>query len=284
MWQWQEIQTMLRPLGRLYRPMKSFQRLTLTLTFLVGLNVSVWAQKPLKVEAGGIQIVAKQESEEFDSLRPFHQQLGTKVALMIHGEGLIAIDTNESKLSAFRDNKGTNLLVKEGFGGDGFDSFPKVNDAGTLGMVDVRGGGIPTKGAHSVQVKGSLTVSQGTQSKAVKSAKVAFKDGSKLVAGAYTFEIKKVGKPSFGDHPMEITLKIDQKLTEIRAFRFLDVNGNEVESNGTGSSSMGFNDQVTVERSFSLAKEITTGTLELDVWQDLKTKTVPIDVTVGVGF
>ena len=127
-------------------------------------------------------------------------------------------------------------------GGD----HPKINEKGTYAVVEIKGGGVPKAGSKHIQAKGSLKVSRGTQSKASKSQKVEFKKGGKLKVGNYTFEITKAGKPSYGDDPMEVNLKIDKKLTEIRGFKFLDGSGKEVKSNQSGSSSMGFNNNITV--------------------------------------
>ncbi len=54
-------------------------------SLFVGVSPSAWGQKSLKMEAGGIQIVGRQENEEFNSVRPFNQQLGTKVAIIVRG-------------------------------------------------------------------------------------------------------------------------------------------------------------------------------------------------------
>ncbi len=201
---------------------------------------------------------------------------------------MIAINTDDSKLSAFHDDKGKDLLVNEGFGGDGF-GFSKVNDEGNFGMVEIRASGVPTKGSSVVQVKGSLDVSHGTKSKAERSAELTLKPGAKLEVGAYSFEIKKVDKRTvdkrtFGVDPMEITLTIGKELTAIRAFRFFDANGEEVKVNSTGTATTKVFNKITVERSFGLSKVITSGMLELHIWQDLKTTTIPIKLSVGLGF
>lgn len=55
-------------------------------SWFAGVGLSAWGQDSLKMEAGGIQIVGRQENEEFNSVRPFNQQLGTKVAIIVRGK------------------------------------------------------------------------------------------------------------------------------------------------------------------------------------------------------
>ncbi len=237
------------------------------------------------VKACGIRIAAEGYGGD-QGLRPFNWFKGTTVALLVEAPqgGLISYDDNASELTKLVDDKGTNLLVKAGFSTPGLSGFGEVSEDGKAMIVEAVGGEVPQAGAKTIQAQGKIVAQMATKKQTHTVNDVKLAKGGKIQAGPVDLTIEEVGKPGWGDMPMQVSLKADRDLTDIAAVRFLDEQGKAIESESAGSSRMSFGDQVTVTREYRLAREVEAVTVEIDVWTDLRTVEVPFDVTTGVGL
>jgi len=224
---------------------------------------------------------------EDQNLRPFFQDVGTTVALLLTAPAdsqIIAID-DDSEVTAFADDKGTDLLKGESrFGQPGLASFPKISGDGKLALLEVTGPSVPAAGAGSLRVKGKLRYTTGSTKKTERSAKVKVAEGEKVEVGGIDFTLSKAGKPDWGDEPLAITLKATESLDRVAAVRFIDAEGNTIESSPGGSSSMRFGNKVTIERTYNLKAEADTVAVEIDLWTDMAEHAVELDHEIGLGM
>jgi hypothetical protein len=99
-------------------------------------------------------------------------------------------------------------------------------------------------------------------------------------------EIENTQEQDWGDQrSFVVTFKSSKSFDSIQKLRFLDANGKEIESQVTGSSSMGIAAQMMHMRDYSL-KEKPAGKVMVEVtyFQKSEQLQVPVDVEVGVGL
>ena len=241
------------------------------------------------MKAVGVRVVREVIGKDNDKLTPFNTfNKGTSLALLVDagGKNIIKVDTDKSKLDSFTDESGNSLLVKtSGFSQDGFGGFPKVSADGKVAMFEVSANGVPDAKSNKVIAKGSLLVQTGSTKKTVKSEPFELVKGTKVMVGDIELTIKKTGKPSYGDDAVEVEFESKNEALPLRASaKFYDAAGAELESDGRGSSRMGFMKKFTYGQTWGLKKAVTGKVvLEFEVWTDLETKTIPFEISAGVG-
>lgn len=240
---------------------------------------------PITVETCGLRVVAP-TSEGAGDLRAFNQFAGTTVALQVvrPSGGLISFDRDASRLEIFADDRGTNLLVKKGFMSPGFGAWTRISDDGRVAMLEVNGGALPSSGARQIDIKGNLVFKVATEKKTFQQKKVSLTAGTKIQAGPIAFTIKEVGKPGWGDEPVQITLEAKQEVDSLFSVRFLDDAGREIKSAAASSSRMKMFNSVVVEKSYRLAEKVDSLTIELTYWMDMQTVELPLDLSASVGL
>ena len=248
------------------------------------------APSDLAVTAQGLRIV-KPAPEGQDDLRAFSWTTGTTIALLVSAPkgGLIAFDDDASELKLFLDDKRSDLLkakpADEMFGRDaGFGMMPSISEDGKYCLVEANVVGVPTEGSTRLAVGGDLVVKMATEKKDFTAESVALKKGTKVEAGSIPMTISEAGEPDWGDAPLAITLEAKTSLDTVADIQFFDVDGKEIESETAGESSMGFGNQVTVDRTYNLGRKVDTANITITYWTDLKNVTVPFQVVVGVGL
>jgi len=259
-------------------------------TCMAGTGVRAQAPPPQPkaptVEVRGLRIVGKGHGEMMTGVRAFNWHEGSTLALLvlIPDGGIIALDSKTSKLDKFVDNKGTNLLVGESrWGQAGIESRPSITKDGKACMVELSGKSVPAKGATHILASGTLVFNCASKKKTVQHKNVALKKGTKI-ASAIPFTIDKVGKPDWGDAPLQVTLEAKQDLTNVAEIKFFDAQGKEIESRQSSSSRMRMGPLVTVKRSFTLKKKVDVATIAITYWMDMRIVKLPFNVKTSVGM
>lgn len=244
----------------------------------------------VKVEVAGLRVVGKayQEEGSEDELRAFNWTEGTNIALLVSSDekAIVSFDQDESKIVSFGDDKGTDFLkAKNRFSSRPYSfGMADFSESKMTMMTEIESPGVPAKGAMTLAVKGELKVSVASKSSLKKSAKVALKKGEKIEVGDVTLTLGKVGKPDWGDDPLEVSLKGSVDLKNFREVIFYGEDGKEIESKRGSWSSMGMFGKKTYEVSYQLKKKTSQIVLGLEVWTDLEVVTVPLDLKVGAGL
>jgi len=262
------------------------------------LAVGVARAQPPQVEVRGVRVVGEGYGGEM-SLRPFNWTKGTTLSLLVivPDGGLIGFDSDGSKLTALKDDKGTDLMkappapkargrFRAAARGGRLSPFAHLSKDGKACVVEVRTGQVPAKGATRLTAMGTLAFRRATGKKAFRQEKVALKPGTKIAAGAIPLTISKVGAPRWKRSGMvwEIALKADQDTTPIAAVRFFGGDGKEIESASAGGSRMTMMGRTEVTRNYQLARKVDAVTVEVEYWTGLKTISVPFDVTCSLGL
>jgi hypothetical protein len=178
-----------------------------------------------------------------------------------------------SIIDTVSDDKGTNLLEDASFG-----SFPEVVKDGSAGLIELKLGARPGPGASAVAAEGSLNVTTATGTRPVKAASVALVEGKTFKVGTIPIT---VGKVEASEDSISVTFNLPRAaLKTIKAMKFLDAKGGEIESDRRGSGY--FNE--TGELDYQLKTTSKTVTVSCDVWQGLKSDKLPFKVTAGLGL
>lgn len=276
-------------MGRITKPYSSAGRGTITtagiLVALLAAGPALAADPAIKVQVRGLRIVGEGYGGE-QGLQPFSSAPGVSLALLVTTSdgGLIEVDNDASKVEQLVDDKGTNLLTEPKYSMAGFSHMADVSPDGKAIMTEISGGTPPAKGASSVRAVGAIAIRTAREKKSHKAENVAVKLDEKVAAGPITFAIKSIGRPDWGDKPLRISLEANQDLGSVAGVRFLDAAGKEIEADQAGSMRMAFGDSIQETRDFDLAQKVDQVTVEVTCWTDMKTVTVPFDVTVKPGL
>ena len=234
----------------------------------------------------GLRVVPKAYDGN-DMMRAFNAFEGTSVAILVHqpNGGLITFDSENSKIESFTDDKGKDLLKSTGdFGMPAIPMSPDISEDGKAVIIEVNGGQTPTKGATSLNVKGKLIFKAAIRKKGYTHKDIEVKADAKVEAGPIEMTIGRAGKPEWGEEPLEIVLQAKKRLDEVASIRFLDSDGKEIESSVSGSMTMAFGDDVSVERGYALTKKVDKVTIEISYWTDMKDLEIPVDLTFSLGL
>ena len=105
-----------------------------------------------------------------------------------------------------------------------------------------------------------------------------------MVGGEDAFEVNNLRKPDWGDNPIQVELKSSVSYKDFKGLHFYDLKGNKIESERSGSGSMGIFGKRTYTVSFNLKKKVDKIVLAVDEWSDLEVVKVPFDFTIGAGL
>lgn len=255
--------------------MKNLCHLILACTLTTA--TAIRAESP--VEVVGVQIIQKAYGSENNKLVPFNSfKTGLEIALgfTVKDSGIIAIDEDNSVLTKFTDDKGTNLIVKE-FGRQGFGSFPRKSDDGKIGLISVTSSKLPADGATKVLATGKIAVTTASTKKAERTKVIALKKGAAFTLGKINFKISDL---DIDDDSVKLTLETSDSLEALAEVRFIGEGNTKLEADNNGSGSFGFGGKTTYSKSYSIKGKAASVILEGDIWQDAKKVEIPFDLEV----
>ena len=237
----------------------------------------VTTQADVSVELAGMKIVWKSLKKEFDGFRTYNSQKGAHVMLAVCGgnKQIIGFEKNKSKVTIF-DGSGD-------LGGK-FGIWNEASKDGKVMRIEVSTEKLPAASASTLTLSGSLELVVASKTETQTTEAKALKKGDKIkMSEGFSFEIASIGKPKWGNDPLEVILKWKRKVPELAAVRFYDKSGKLIKSSKEGSSSIGIAGKYTVTRSYKLKKKSNFLKIEMDLWIDAEKVTVPIKMDVGIG-
>src|SRR5207248_278763 len=138
----------------------------------------------------------------------FAPRVKISLAIRSPAANFIRLDPSISKLAEFTDDKGTDLAAQtKSAVAVGFAHSPKVSDDRKTCFADVVTCHMPAKDSSKLKLSGAARIWIGVNPKEDKQSGLALKDGSVLKAGKVEFTLEKVGKPTWGADPLNVTLK-----------------------------------------------------------------------------
>lgn len=240
--------------------------------------------------------------------RVFAGQPGTAVELTLRppkNRKLISLDVPASKIAAFSDDRGTDLLVPPaaptprpasvhvslGLGRKpGINTFAsRVIGDGRAALVAVESPGLPGKGATVLRVKGALAVRLGGKTEDVTLTNLELKKG-KLDVKGLDVSINAVDEQADASHApggspkcTVVTLKLNEESADtFIAANFSGANGRPVEQVQTGTSILGHAGVKTVTYRLK-AEGLQRVSITFSYWTELHTVVIPLDVVASLG-
>ncbi len=224
----------------------------------------------------GLQVVGKSLGKgRFRDAVAFESRQGVSLALAVKvepGTAILEIDDDECTVETWTDDKGTDLNIEPDWG-----SFPTYTEDMSAGIISVRSPLVPASGAQQVSMAGSLAVTTAAGTQSSRATKVTLTKGTTFKAGALAGTISEFeASDSGGSVSVRFTGPTAGAIKEVR---FLDAAGTVIESDRNGS--MTSSDEV--ELMYTLKAKAASATLEVEVWQNLKTSAVPFTISAGLG-
>ena len=236
-----------------------------------------FSQTTPTIEPAGMQIVWDSLKKEFNGFGIYNGTEGTNVTLAIKGGGksIIAFNRKQSKVSIQYGGKD--------LGGE-FGSWGKFSEDGKIMRLEAKTDQLPAGKATNLKLTGSVEIVTASKSETKSVGPQALKVGDKLTFGEdFTCEVTKLGKPTYGNDELEITFKWKHEISKLSAVRFFNKEGKEIESKSSGRSSFGSLGKMTVTKSYKLKKKSDVLKIEMELWTDAETVTVPLNVELGLG-
>lgn len=235
------------------------------------------ATENISVKPAGLMIVWEPMKEEFDGFQTFNYEKGTHVCLGLRStdKDFVVFDEKKSKMTV---SDGSNELGVE------FGFWNRISKDAKAMRIEMRAEQLPASGSSSLIVNGELAVhvASNKTTKSTESRKFQKGDMVELAEG-FVFEINKVGLSNWNKDDTEVSMTWRRKVPELAEVRFYDPQGNLIESSSGGSSSMGFAGKYTVTKSYVLEKYSGAFRIEMSLWTDMQSVTVPVDFKIDIG-
>ena len=87
-----------------------------------------------------------------------------------------------------------------------------------------------------------------------------------MVGEEDAFEVNNLRKPDWGDNPIQVELKSSESYKDFKGLHFYDSKGNKIESERSGSGSMGIFGKRTYTVSCNLKKKVDKIVFAVDDW------------------
>jgi hypothetical protein len=274
---------------------------TLFATILLSLASFAAAQpaaQPITIQPVGVAVLDPAAVEGFGPNTPGLGEAGTTVVLQLRssaeGAGIVDVESHESTLAAFTDDKSKDLSKPPpapakkddndfSFRREGSQvgPFPAISDDGKTALVTLTAPAAPGVGATKVSVKGTLkvVVAAGKEPVEIKGAPLA--KGPVPVPGHKVHIDSVEESQNFeGKSVFKVSLRVEgETANRFESAEFLDAAGKSLGAQKRGSmGGMG-----TYIYEYELPKKADTATIRISLWKDLKTLDVPLDVTASLG-
>jgi len=176
----------------------------------------------------------------------------------------------------------SDITVKAGgrdLGGK-FKFFGRINKDGKTMRLEVETEKLPERRASKFKLSGNVEVLLASK-KVTKSTEMkAFKKGDKVTLGdGFAFEIRGFRKPEWKDEALDINLEWKQDISVLAEVRFYDAEGKLIESREGG----GTTGESSATRHYLLKKKPEVFKIEMDLWEDIETVTVPLKMNLSLS-
>ncbi|HMO15752.1 MAG TPA: hypothetical protein PKD64_08770 [Pirellulaceae bacterium] len=257
--------------------------IALTCASITILPSSVKAQDSQDVQASviGIAINKPDPNSEYGQSLVFGRAAGVEVHLQVGTESMhiIALEA---------EGPGVGIEVPEGkkleasrFSDISFGA--QIDENGKSVRFSISSPEMPPTGTTKLLVKGSVVLLVGENPANAEQA-FELKAGAKGKLGAIDVEIEEVGEDSFGEEGLTVSFKSTESLDTLKALRFFDEKGTEIESSPAGRYSFGFGNSKNHNTSYRLAGKHSKIQAKVEYFRETKKVNVPIEQEVTFGF
>jgi hypothetical protein len=220
-------------------------------------------------------------NRKLDPMRFPFSSPSTSVALEVRLKGkqllLQAVDSSKSKVTEFKDDKGTDLLPKEAFFKPSFSQVQVARDRSAVVVSYYSSAAAPVKGATKVTIKGELLLVCGSEEKTTDEKEVEMKAKTEAKLGDFTIKIDT--EKGFGNSGGSFTLTSDKP--NFKSLQVKDADGKAVETFTFGTPYF-FNKKWNM--AYSLRKQVAKPKISITYYSKEETVKVPVDVSIGLGL
>ena len=241
------------------------------------------------IGVSGLAVVRRTiDAAEADPYKPFGLDTGTSLSLIFQlpGQRIVCFDQGDSSVESMVDDQGTNLLALShrlqvpGFLGHGCG----ILHNGQLAHVEIFGGTPPATGATMVQARGKAVFFTGSVSGKLPSAPVKAEKDAEIRAGdTFKLRIARWEPGGIGGKGVNLTLRTEFHPAVMAGVKFLDGEGNPIESRPAGMAIEGTGENRVFLLHHQLASLPESLAMEIDYWSDLQRVEVPFDMKAGLG-
>lgn len=199
---------------------------------------------------------------------------------------LLGIDDAASSLGVFRDDKGTNLIVRGApESPPDWIGYPvRVSDDGHECVFEIVSERTPAPGARSLHAEADVVLKFGRGEQTVMQRGLALKPGGRLTAGPVPMTIKSVQEDGWGDVRMIVTFTSLRSGEPIKHLAFLGPEGKAIDYQIVSQGRIGFAGLETYETSYGLHRKVARVTVRMTYFTSVGKLTVPVKLKAGVGF
>jgi hypothetical protein len=209
---------------------------------------------------------------------------GTRIRLLISlpDRHIVEADHDASKLT-YTDDMGTDLTKVKGAvpGSSGVLGGPTSKD-GKQCRVDASAPGVPVAGASSVKVSGKIVLLCGSEEKTTAVENVVLNDKLDAVVGPFSLVWDKEAKNVPAGSARVVFVWSTKK--HIRSVKFLSAAGKELKATEEGWVRFSVNGDAETRVAYRVAAPREGCTVRVTYFDKMEPVTVPVDLTIGVGF
>jgi hypothetical protein len=240
------------------------------------------APKPAVV---GLQVMRPGTHEASLSIVP-GERAGTTLWLLVTlpDRHIVGLDETASKITAFADDKGTDLNVEER---NRFWHKPvdcETVEDGRGCVLAFRSPKLPAANARTLALKATVVLLHGIGDKTAAQASVALKEGAEIKVGPFPMKIMTLAALKSPPARRLLTLEGSQEDRAIRSFAFIGPDGKDIGAEIIPGRRVGAGSLVHWYRPFALPAGVENVTLRITYFERLESITVPIEITAGIGF
>ncbi len=255
----------------------------------------------------GLAISKPSKVGDSDQIASFNPGTTVDVVITQPGKFILGIDPKASKLTAFTDDKKTDLSKRPStFGREWLNasflrfnketdlkkttsaigrewlnaSFLRFNKDNSECAFQVYAPNVPVEDAERILVQATIAVLCGKEEKTAEQKDLSLKVGQKATLGSISLTVQK-GYPE----GKQITVALATPERSIKSVEFLDSKGKTIKQNFTNTFMM-FNNMGKPEYQTSCSLPVPSEPVTVKVVYFSKTETinVPVDLKIGVGF
>jgi len=235
-----------------------------------------------QVEVVGLMVQRTLRAKpEFGEALPFMGTFAhTRLALEVSrgSGGIVDLQRDACKLTAFADDRGTSLLPTE-LHDNPFEMMPAVAADGTSLAFVLASKKSPDGGASSIDVTGEIALLVASKKATETSAAVTLEPGAQLEVGPFTFEVEGAAASEWSDG-WALTLQTKSDTASILHWTLVDESEVETELRPTSS----WNGMGTWSQTLECDVAVEDAALRLEYWFDAHVERVPFDVSAAVGL
>lgn len=232
--------------------------------------------RPVGVMVNSATSLSNKDSEDLAFFGTFAK---TRIAfeLTYPKGGLIDLRREESRLTLFRDDQGSDLLMEDDFMGP-FEMLPRISEDARHLVFVVASTATPHAEATRLSVEGSVSVFVADETVVYDSDPIVLAAGARFEVGPYGFEVSSTGASDWSEG---WSVSLDTKQDPSAVVRYLLIDGDEeIELRETMTwSSMG-SWQKTLEADAEPGEVV----FRVESWKDPQVVEIPLRASAGLGL